>query len=175
MRNIAFIALAYVGSSFWNSPIAGPSLQTNICIVNLTPQTYTITVADIVNYHWDGNGRPDKNFNNVTISPNERVCRREEINWESSTWRFTFLIDGAPTEVSMNMTGTGGCALNAREATIQAGQCSVPSGIWRVKTITRNQKALYGEYTTYNEDPNWWNGYKCSSGEKCSEFQIRSH
>merc|ERR1712178_125042 len=40
----------------------------------------TITVTDVDNFDWDGDSRPDHNFNGVTIPVAGSLKQREEIN-----------------------------------------------------------------------------------------------
>ncbi|WP_397601325.1 hypothetical protein [Silvanigrella sp.] len=50
----------------------------NIC--NMTSRLLSINVSQIDNYDWDGDSRPDHNFNNVIIAPKTCSQNREELN-----------------------------------------------------------------------------------------------
>ena len=56
------------------------SYATYICLRNATNVNQYITVGSIDNNDWDGDSRPDHNFNNVTLAPGQIDCQREEIN-----------------------------------------------------------------------------------------------
>ncbi len=69
--------------------------ETNICIYNPLEKAVKIDVTDIDNYDWDDNdNRPDHNFNNVTIQPNQQICKLEEVNGWAGSPKFTFIING---------------------------------------------------------------------------------
>lgn len=49
----------------------------------------TITVTDVENFDWDGDSRPDHNFNGVTIPLGGSLKQREEINKNSAVITYT--------------------------------------------------------------------------------------
>lgn len=155
----------------WNPCIAA-SRETNICIKNLTSQPHLITVYDIKNFDWDGNGRPDHNFNNVTISPDQRICQREEINTNSSGQKFTFGIDGSPTRVSYNYTNRQySCKITITNESI----CKYwwTDLHWGITSNPNNPLALHGEKNIFYQPADWWVGYPCDFGKDCREFHIK--
>ena len=69
------------------------SQESYLKIVNHTQYEMSITVDGTDNYDWDGNSRPDHNFNNVDISPYSSRKEREELNrWCKFAW-FTMHIN----------------------------------------------------------------------------------
>lgn len=64
------------------------SKHTTLCIVNTTGMDITnINVYNIDNYDWDGDSRPDHNFQGKYISNNNSMCEREELNaYARSAW-----------------------------------------------------------------------------------------
>lgn len=165
MINLKYIILTTILFLTCNQSIARSS-ETRICIENLTREAHVITVADIKSYDWDGDSRPDKNFNNVTINPEEKICQREEINAKTGTnpgrksYTFTFIVDRTPTQVAMRYTH----------------RIDIPGGFkyqdpkWGVYK-TNNQLTLHGYNTIFFNPDDWWVGYDC--GEECSTFQIK--
>lgn len=155
---------------------AGGSVETNICIKNTTSVRQRIYVADIKNYDWDGDSRPDHNFDGLAISPGETICKREEINGNSAYPEFTFLIDGAPSEMKYRSTVvTSG--RNGKE--YSDNQWGVTENINNPLCLPGEQtsyiqpRCLHGEKTIYFQPSDWRLGYKCNSGKKCSLFEIR--
>lgn len=73
--------------------------HTNFCLKNLNNEAVRLGVTNVDNHDWDGNSRPDKNLNGVTLSPNEKICRRLEINCYASNSAFTLTVNGEPTRV----------------------------------------------------------------------------
>jgi 1-phosphatidylinositol phosphodiesterase len=60
------------------------SQQTTLCVVNFSGKDIVSTeVSEIDNSDWDGDSRPDHNFNRVAIGNNNSRCEREEINSHS--------------------------------------------------------------------------------------------
>lgn len=70
---------------------AEASEATEICLINNTPGTLFIQVKDIDDYDWDGSGRPDHNWNNVTMYAGASMCRRAEV--DSKLPHFTFIFN----------------------------------------------------------------------------------
>lgn len=57
------------------------SKQTTLSIVNTTGMDIAeIEVSGIDNYDWDGDCRPDRNFQHISIPNNNSRCEREELN-----------------------------------------------------------------------------------------------
>jgi 1-phosphatidylinositol phosphodiesterase len=57
------------------------SQQTTLCIVNTSGIDITnVQVSEIDNFDWDGDSRPDHNFQGATILNNNSRCEREELN-----------------------------------------------------------------------------------------------
>ena len=71
------------------------SHKTQLTISNLTHYAMTTQVTSTDNYDWDGNSRPDHNFQGLTIASRELSTQREEINshakscWFTMTFNFT--------------------------------------------------------------------------------------
>jgi 1-phosphatidylinositol phosphodiesterase len=71
------------------------SYETHLTIANLTVNPVTITVSATDNYDWDGDSRPDHNFQNVTIAPYDSSAQREEVNaaaesaWYTMSFQFS--------------------------------------------------------------------------------------
>ena len=63
------------------------SRESHLEIQNKTSLTMTIKVDGTDNFDWDGDSRPDQNFNNVSIGPNSSKREREELNANAnSAW-----------------------------------------------------------------------------------------
>lgn len=72
------------------------SRHTTLCIVNTTGMDIEeIRVTEIDDFDWDGDSRPDINFQGVSIANNDSRCEREELNklarsaWYRMTLRFS--------------------------------------------------------------------------------------
>ena len=130
-------------------------IETNICIRNNTNSSHQSTVADIDNYDWDGNTRPDKNFNNIAIEAGATICRREEVNAHAYQPSFTFIVDDTPTRIARKRTGYGD-----------------ENDRWGAYTNKAAPLTLYGEKTIWQQSSEWWQGYTCD-GIACSLFEIR--
>ncbi|CAF0945420.1 unnamed protein product [Adineta steineri] len=63
----------------------GNSHKTSLEIHNDTNGEIKIKISEIDNHDWDGNSRPDHNFNDAVIPPRSSKEEREEINAKSST------------------------------------------------------------------------------------------
>lgn len=61
---------------------------TTLTISNQTAWSTTITVDRVENYDWDGQSRPDKNFDDVRLSPGETRSRHEELNAHAKSAHF---------------------------------------------------------------------------------------
>jgi len=57
-----------------------PLYKTFLTVKNNTTYPIKTSVRWVDPYDWDGNTRPDTNFNNLIIQPKEKVIKREEIN-----------------------------------------------------------------------------------------------
>ena len=128
---------------------------TTFCIRNTTNMSHHIEVANIENYDWEGDNRPDHNFNNITIEAGQTICRLEDSN-EWARPMFTFVIDGIPTRMG---TQSDEAAYNSGW-----GAYSVPSlGI---------RTNLWGERTFFYFPWNFYKAYDCNIGD-CALFEIR--
>ena len=72
------------------------SVETNICFHNATDKVHVLKAADIENYDWGSNHRPDKNIIHLRIKPNQTLCKREDVNSWSSDPNFTLIVDDVP-------------------------------------------------------------------------------
>ena len=147
--------------------LAGKSLETNICIRNDTTTSHQITVTDIANYDWDGNSRPDKNFNNLTIVAGQTICRREEINARSENQAFTFIVDDTPTEMRVYDS--------VRECESGQTRCRTNTPRWgSFEPLATDPPPLMlrGERSLWWSRDDWFLGYPCN-GVRCSLFEIR--
>lgn len=163
ISKIAMSVLVYM--MFANSALAA-STRTYICIKNQTTQSHKIKVTDIRNYDWDGDSRPDHNFNNIDIPGGATICNREEINAFKSA-KFTFLVDDNPTIMQF---------LYTEEEVIEDGK--FPTKVytnpkWGAYLAEDNPTALYGRETVWFEPLNWFYGFDCSNGSPCYLFEIR--
>ncbi len=68
------------------------SKKSYLKIINNTNFQMNITTSDTDSFDWDGSSRPDKNFNNVTISAHSSLEHREEVNSNSNGCWFTMSI-----------------------------------------------------------------------------------
>jgi hypothetical protein len=69
------------------------SKQTNLRVFNASNLNMsTIRISSVDNSDWDGDSRPDENFNNVTINAFGIKSEREEINTSNSSAHFTMTI-----------------------------------------------------------------------------------
>lgn len=64
------------------------SHRTDLCIVNMSEKKIIDTYVDQTdNYDWDGNSRPDHNFQHIQIEDKDSHCEREEVNaFARSAW-----------------------------------------------------------------------------------------
>jgi hypothetical protein len=122
---------------------------TTLCIRNTTNRPHHIEVANIENYDWEGDNRPDHNFNKVTIEAGQSICRLENTNPNAQP-NFTFVIEDIPTRISIFNNGWGAY--------------SVPS-----PGKTTN---LWGEKTNWATAWNYYRAYGCNIGV-CYLFEIR--
>lgn len=101
------------------------SQETTLCVVNLSGMDIVDTVVSgIDNYDWDGDYRPDLNFQGAHIPNNNSRCEREEVNTHASTHPFSMTLtfsDGstlffqadqrdAYTKLDRNIPATGTAA-----------------------------------------------------------------
>lgn len=62
------------------------SHRTDLCIVNTSAREITdIYIDQIDNYDWDGDSRPDHNFQHVSIKDEDSRCEREDLNSYAKT------------------------------------------------------------------------------------------
>lgn len=65
----------------------GNSTASYLEINNQTQHEFTISVSGIDNFDWDGDGRPDHNFQNVKVGAGSANKQREELNAKAnSAW-----------------------------------------------------------------------------------------
>ena len=157
---ILFVAHSLVGTMAFGGGLL--SEETHICINNATNQPHLITVANIENYDWDGDSRPDKNFNNVTIQANSTLCQREERNVNASKSKFTFLIDGTPHTMMY---------LPTMRTQTDLDEFYYFYRKWGVFRETSSK--LEGKETIWFQPSDWWAGYQCEAGANCALFYIR--
>jgi hypothetical protein len=144
--------------------VAAPT-RTQICIHNKTTVQHGIGADDVDSRDWDGE-RPDRNFNGLTIEPNQIICRHEDISEKADRPNFSFFIDGR--EVRMKYMTTD------RSPDLKW------YGSWRWAAVQEAQPrynqispiVLHGERTIYWHSPYWWVGYACD-GSLCDLFEIR--
>jgi hypothetical protein len=160
------IPFCLIFSIFFCNVASSASIETNLCIKNYTSADHIITVDNINNYDWDGNSRPDKNLNNITIKPFERICQREELN-SAGNGTFTLIIDNIPSRVAYKPI--------ERYTRCSAGNCNTrySDSKWGVFKNTINP-ILHGYNTIYWQPEGWWYGYECAvSRINCSELAIK--
>lgn len=129
------------------------SKETNICLFNPTESTYQINVTDIVNSDWDGDSRPDHNFVNVLISPNQTICKREEVSCAGEA-HFSFLINDIKSPDN-----------------VYKHYLSEDVDGWLI-----DKNGILSANNTHKYD--WQNrnlGFSCDYGEKCALFIITSY
>ena len=159
MKLSSALMLSFFLMGYYFDVMAGSSDETHICIRNTTSASHHIQVTDINNYDWDGVDRPDHNFNNIDITAGETICRREEINHNSNHQGFTFLIDGNPTRMQIQLEAVGDDLYDLD---------------WGAYTNFSNITALYGEKKgDYTDPEGWFLGYACNSGKLCRLFELR--
>jgi len=79
------------------------SHETQLAFYNQSAQGVTITVSQIDSYDWDGQSRPDVNFQNIYLAPGNSYSQREEVNaYANSAW------------VCMSLSLSDGTALSYR-------------------------------------------------------------
>lgn len=127
---------------------------TFICLHNKTPSSHHIEVADIDNYDWEGDNRPDHNFNDLTIEPGATICRQEDVNNNSSFPHFTFVIDNNPTRMRFNISA------------------EVESSWWGAYTNPENPTAVHGYKTFWYESARLLPGLSCYDGPYCALFDL---
>lgn len=160
MKSSTLLLSAVLYSGFYNNAMA-LSTETNICIRNKTNYSHYIESTDIDSYDWDGDDRPDKNFNYITIRPGETVCKKETLNAYAREQAFVFMVDSNPTRVQYLLS-----ILKNPDGYIYEEKR------WGAYTNKSNPTALHGENTIYYQPSDWWVGYECA-GEKCTTFELR--
>jgi 1-phosphatidylinositol phosphodiesterase len=66
---------------------------TSLRLENQTKNSFTTTVSGVDSYDWDGDSRPDHNFNTVTIASAMSEKRSEELNGKAKSAWFTMRLD----------------------------------------------------------------------------------
>ncbi len=98
--------------------------ETNICITNPSTKDVTINITDIDNYDWDDNdNRPDHNFNNITIKPDEKICKLENVN-SGAHPKFTFIIDGHHVRLDKGAIWWNSINTDGRNVLFQEENCN---------------------------------------------------
>ena len=129
--------------------------ETTICLINNTQSSHRIEVADIDNYDWEGDNRPDKNFNNITIAPGATICRYEDLNTHAFGNKFTFVIDNNPTRMTW-------------------GRYDQQRWKWGAYTNPENPTAVHGYYAAkWSSSDRWFAGATCSVRYQCFGFELR--
>lgn len=142
------------------------SMETNICIKNTTSVPHKIDVTDIHNYNWDGGSRPDHNFNDLTIAPDQTICNREEVNAMRASVTFTFLIDGVPSKMDFRAT--------YRWSPPMATYYKYKDWRWGIRVEIANPFLVPSNNTIYWQPFDWRPGFECSLDKaQCSLFEIR--
>ena len=151
MRTILLLTLAMLSDE-----VLSKGWSVFICLHNTTPSSHHIEVADIDNYDWEGDNRPDHNFNDLTIEPGATICRQEDANVYSKP-RFTFVIDNNPTRMAVY------------------GGPTVRDWMWGAYTNPANPTTVYGRTAHWNLSNGWLSGGACADRfpEDCYEFEIR--
>jgi hypothetical protein len=166
MHHIYRFGLIFI--ALQSQPCFASSWETNICVRNTTASSHQITVADISNYDWDGNSRPDHNFNNLSIAAGETICRRAECNVAAVLpepfQTFTFIVDDTPTRMGLRNT-----------VRIETGNNGTiyDQARWGAFTNKEAPLTLHGERTLWFAPSNWILGYPCNDKVRCSFFEIR--
>jgi hypothetical protein len=130
-------------------------ISTTICLLNDSQSSHRIEVANIENYDWEGDNRPDKNFNNITIAPGATICRYQDINEYATTVSFAFVIDNNPTRMTHTPTEEWG------------------GYKWGAYTNPENPTTVYGYAPVWRLSNRWFAGAKCSVGNQCFGFELR--
>lgn len=139
-------------------PLAGNARNTTLCIRNTTVTTHHIEVSNVENYDWEGNNRPDHNFNDISIEAGQTICRLEDFN-DNTTPYFTFIVDGTPTRITVRGKSLGWGDIRKYWAAYSMQSPGNPTNLWGEKVNWSNAWNLY------------W-GYSCDIGE-CSLLEIR--
>jgi hypothetical protein len=126
-----------------------------ICLINKTQSSHHVEVANIENYDWEGDNRPDKNFNNITIAPGATICRYEDTNNSAMTPAFTFVIDNNPTRMTYSQTDEW--------RTFK----------WGAYTNPENPTTVYGYAPVWWLSNRWFAGATCYNGPQCFGFELR--
>jgi 1-phosphatidylinositol phosphodiesterase len=89
---MGLVALALAGLALSVAPAQAASQQTTLCVVNQSTMEITIQANVANNQDWDGDSRPDKNFNGRKIPAYDSLCQREEINTAASSANYSMSI-----------------------------------------------------------------------------------
>jgi len=82
-----------------NKQHLGNSHETYLELVNESDEPLKIQVAEVDNHDWDGDSRPDHNFQDKEIAPHSTIKERQEINAKSSTAMSTFKLSQNGEEI----------------------------------------------------------------------------
>lgn len=145
-----------VGLMMLSHEIFAGVMPFTICLHNMTKASHHIQVADIENYDWEGDNRPDHNFNDLTIEPDSAICRQEDAN-NNADPRFTFVVDNNPT----------------RMAVYNTGHPASPIFSWGAYTNPANPSTVYGRYASWRLANGWLMGVRCGDGPNCFSFELR--
>jgi hypothetical protein len=129
------------------------SLETTICLLNLTQQPHYITVKDVNNFDWDGRARPDHNLNGILLKANEEICQSEEVNYFAAITSlfFTISVNNSPAHMMFRLhSNPRGWSSNCRGSLALRRHCG---------DIAPNQDK-------------WFEGDRCNIGSLCYLFYI---
>lgn len=97
-----------MGFSCGSKGVGHSSSATHLCLQNKTASTILLQVRDVDNYDWDGSSRPDHNFHNVSLAPDQMKCQRLEINCRAINHAFTLVVSDVPTKMMyITLAGSG--------------------------------------------------------------------
>lgn len=138
------------------------SKESYLEIKNSTKQNFSISVSEVDNYDWDGNSRPDHNFQGVTIQPETSNKQREELNkYAKSAWfRMTLNFAGGQTATFRNdqYDAINGISPNPRSYTLEGKDKSLFSMQQQVSSSGPTSTFTLSYASSSVSQKNWMKG-----------------
>ena len=117
-RTLALIFLFIIFFSVLLLTIRTRSVDAVLCITNETGAPVTASVESITEHDWNGDSRPDKNFNHVTVNQGQKICQKETVNYyyaaKSAGIHFNIHLVEEQTHTDLGVSKVSFTALNKR-------------------------------------------------------------
>lgn len=134
------------------------STETHLKVVNYTKNSMYITISSVENSDWDGDSRPDHNFNDVTINAFSSRIQREETNNAASSSMF-----------NMHLTFS-----NGDQITLRIDQQDGKSNCQKLFSTDHISGANDDDYVVFQNNDNSDNGDDDYGEENLNRFIITS-